>query len=198
MLADEPFTMEEAEANDRRQMVIGIVYMLAYLTTAFLFLRWTYLANRNARALGAENMEYSPGKAVGWYFVPIATFWKPYQAMVEIFKASHPRHDDDWSLAERPAIVPLWWTLWIAATFLGQAVFRTTLRAEEIDEFLTSSTLTRTGMTVLPSAFSALNSASSVRYLTKMIVGKLTGNSAFQLEVRTSPSTDSPTLWPSP
>ena len=87
-------------------------------------------------------MQYTPGWAVGWYFVPIATLWKPFQAMVETFKASHPRFDDDWSLAPRPAILTAWWSMWILTTFLAQVIFRTALRAEEIDEMLNSTRLT--------------------------------------------------------
>ena len=45
-------------------------------------------ANYNARQLGAADMRFTPGWAVGWHFIPIAWFWKPYQAMTEIWRAS--------------------------------------------------------------------------------------------------------------
>ena len=46
-------------------------------------------ANRNARAFGSS-MSISPGWAAGWFFVPIANLWMPYQAMKEIWQGSDP------------------------------------------------------------------------------------------------------------
>ncbi len=80
----------EAAANDSRQALIGGLYLLVWLVIAVVFLRWTYLSNRNVRALGADGLEFTPGWAVGWYLIPIANLWKPHQALKEIFRASHP------------------------------------------------------------------------------------------------------------
>lgn len=131
----------EAAANDSRQAMLGAIYTLVFLVTVILFSRWTYLSNKNAKALGASGMRFSPGWSVGWYFIPIFTLWKPYQALKEIFKASHPGHFEDWEKAPRPGIMPLWWTLWIVGNSLGQAILRTSFYAETIDELLASSWL---------------------------------------------------------
>src|SRR5262245_61248809 len=77
-----------ATANDIRQGLIGLVQFIVVVTSAVLFLRWIHRANWNARALGAQGMEFSPGWSIGWYFVPFANLWKPYQAMREIWRAS--------------------------------------------------------------------------------------------------------------
>ena len=58
------------------------------LGTPILVLMWIYRANYNARQLGAADMRFTPGWAVGWYFVPIGWFWMPYLAMREIWRAS--------------------------------------------------------------------------------------------------------------
>lgn len=52
------------------------------------FMMWTFRAAHNLRALGALALKTTPGWAVGWYFVPIANLWKPYQAGIEIWQAS--------------------------------------------------------------------------------------------------------------
>jgi hypothetical protein len=135
-------TEAEAAASDSRQALLGGLYFLVFLITGIMFLRWTYLSNRNARALGASGMQFTPGWAVGWYFIPVAHLWKPYQAFKETFKASHPDFVEDWREAPHPTILPLWWTLWIMASFVGQAVLRTTLRAETVEQLLASSWLT--------------------------------------------------------
>src|SRR5690606_28980720 len=91
-----------------------------------------YRAGHNARAIGAEGMKISPGWAVGWYFIPIATLWKPYQAMKEIWQASHS--PTDWEKRDSGPFLAIWWVLWIVSNGLGQALFRMSMRAEEISE----------------------------------------------------------------
>ena len=82
---------------------------LAALATAVFVSRWIYRANSNARALGAKEMAFTPGGAVGWYFVPIANLWKPYQAMREIWKAS--TGPLGWQRRPVSALLPCWWLL---------------------------------------------------------------------------------------
>ncbi len=79
------------------------------LTTAVLVSKWIYRANCNARALGASGMAFSPRAAVGWYFVPVANLWKPYQAMKEIWQASVSPFG--WRRQPVSWLVPCWWLL---------------------------------------------------------------------------------------
>ena len=76
---------------------------------------------------------------MGWYFIPIANLWKPYQALRETFKASHPDFSDDWREAPHPWTLSVWWGLWLVAGFVGQAILRTAFRAETIEQLLASS-----------------------------------------------------------
>lgn len=122
----------DGEANDARQGIIGIAYLAIFIVTGILILKWIYRANYNARQLGAKDMRFSPGWSVGWYFIPILSLWKPYQVMKEIWKASST--PDNWSNAEVNSILPWWWFFWLVNSFLGQAVMRMSLRAEEILE----------------------------------------------------------------
>ena len=78
--------------------------------------RWIYLASANAHLLSDE-MTISPGWAVGWYFIPIANLVLPYQAMREIWLASHFRRY--WHGHSAPHILVLWWTLWVTTRILG-------------------------------------------------------------------------------
>ncbi|WP_197533514.1 DUF4328 domain-containing protein [Symmachiella dynata] len=129
----------EADANDERQLIIFGAAIVVYLMTAILFLRWTYVSSRNARSLVDDKLEYSPGWAVGWFFVPIANFWKPYQVMIEIFKASNPNMDDDWEEVSSPAATSRWWTMWVIAIIIGRVSSRMSMRAKTLDDFLASS-----------------------------------------------------------
>lgn len=94
---------------------VAIIRLLAeitvVLTTMILVLMWTYRANHNARQLGAVDMRFTPGWAVGWYFIPIAWFWKPYQAMTEIWRASV--NPSDSGATPVSPLLRWWWGLWV-------------------------------------------------------------------------------------
>jgi hypothetical protein len=137
------FTDSEAENSDTRQSVLGVLYLLVYIPTAVVFLRWVYLTNRNARALAGDDLKFTPGWAVGWYFVPVATLWKPYQAMKEMFRASNPDYADNWRDAPFPKYLPLWWGLWIVSGILGQVIIRRSFRSNTLDEMVALSHLVR-------------------------------------------------------
>jgi hypothetical protein len=119
-------------ANDIRQGIIGLVYLVVFIVSCILIMKWIYRANYNARQLGAKDMTFTPGWSVGWYFIPIFTLWKPYQAMKEIWKASI--NPDNWNEVTASPILSWWWFFWLTNKFLGQAVIRMSLRAKEIPE----------------------------------------------------------------
>ena len=83
--------------------------------------RWIYRASANAHAIDSR-LAISPGWAVGWYFVPIMSLFRPFQAMKEIWFASHRSGGGHEQRA--PAILSIWWTLWIVCNAIGTASFR--------------------------------------------------------------------------
>lgn len=131
----------DAEASDQRQGLVGMVYLVVFITSAVLILRWIHRANHNARQLGAKNMEFTPGWSIGYYFIPILTLWKPYQAMKEIWQVS--KNPSDWGSQSVSWLLPIWWTIWLISNALGQAIFRISLRAEELDELINLNVITQ-------------------------------------------------------
>jgi hypothetical protein len=130
-----------AEANDGRQAIVGILQVLIFVGSGIWILRWIYVACANARDLAANPMQFTPGWAVGWYFVPLAFLWKPYQAMKEIWRVSaNPR---DPSLVPDSPLLSSWWFFFIVVSLSGNASFRMSLRAEEIGELLALNLVTR-------------------------------------------------------
>jgi hypothetical protein len=135
---------EAALANDRREGLVSILFLLTYLLTAVLFLRWTYLVKMNAMSLGASSLEFdiSPGWSVGYYFVPFANLVSPYKALKETFQASHPEFRPDRQRLEwspPPKLLPFWWALWLANGFLGQGIFQYSLGAKTLPHLLNMS-----------------------------------------------------------
>lgn len=129
-----------ANRNDVRQGAIGIVQLAIWLAQAVTILTWIWLANKNVRSLGAKDMEFTPGWAVGWYFIPIANLWKPYQAMAEIWRASSGAAD--WKSSEASGALAGWWIAWLAANLLGRLSFKLTMNAQAITEIKNASMVT--------------------------------------------------------
>lgn len=99
---------------------LQLSWLPVYLTTAVVFCMWIHRCNANARALGAQEMQYTPGWCAGWFFIPFANLIKPYQAVRETWQACHPDSgDQDWKTVDDTAIVGAWWTLWIVTNMLS-------------------------------------------------------------------------------
>jgi len=128
-----------ADANDTRQQAIGVAQFALYLVTAVVFLTWIYRANRNARALGARDMRFTPAWAVGWYFVPIMSLWRPFQAMREIWQASE--QPGNWQSVSTPPLLGWWWTLYLGAQILAQIGFQLSKDIDSVGDAMTASTL---------------------------------------------------------
>jgi Domain of unknown function (DUF4328) len=113
LLSDTTFNVigEAVENNLAIHRVLGLLQGIAFISSGIAFLLWKYRANGNCRALGAKGMT-SPGWTVGWYFVPFANLWKPYQPMEEIWQASENPYN--WQRVKRPTIVTCWWLAWLA------------------------------------------------------------------------------------
>jgi hypothetical protein len=124
-----------AEASDARQQMIGIVQIGLYVSCIIAFLVWKHRAAANLRASGRGPLKFTPGWAVGWYFVPIASLVKPLQAMREIWQVSH-----NGPVANTPAVLGTWWTFWLLGNLSGQIAFRLSRSAETPDAMLRVST----------------------------------------------------------
>jgi len=131
---------DQANVNDVRQQLIGIIQFSIFLITGIVFLRWIYFSNLNSRSLGASGMQFTPGWSIGYYFVPYLNLYKPYIAMKEIWKTS--KDPKNWEMVKTPSLFPQWWTLWLIAAFLGNLSFRLSMRAEELNELFVSSSVT--------------------------------------------------------
>jgi hypothetical protein len=97
---------------------VGCVLFLIYIAGVVLFCIFVYRARTNAEALGARGFRWSPGWAVGSFFIPLVNLILPYLAMREIYQASDPEAEaDGWQT--RPAnIVSLWWAAWVTSMLI--------------------------------------------------------------------------------
>jgi hypothetical protein len=143
VIAGETISEFEATANDSRQGMIAFVWLIIYIASAVTFLMWMYRAHKNLSALGATSLRFTPGWAVGWFFVPIMYLFRPYQVTSEIWKASEPKVDTidstSWKNVATSPIVGWWWAFFLISNFIGQITFRLAFTGDEPSQLLTST-----------------------------------------------------------
>jgi len=116
-LHDGVATIAQADASDRRQALLGLLGLLLLLFTAIWWLLWQQRAHANLELLGARDLRFTPGWAVGWWFIPFANFFQPYRAMRELWLASaEPASPRQGRSAMR---IGVWWTFFFSARLLA-------------------------------------------------------------------------------
>ena len=111
----------ENAAVDLTLASIDVAQVVTFLVCGFFCLKWIYRASRNAHAL-AEGLRTSPGWSVGWFFVPIANLWKPFQGLREAWQVS--ADPKAWQAQPTPELFRWWWGLWRASGILGNVAAR--------------------------------------------------------------------------
>lgn len=71
-------------------------------------------------------MKAKPGWSIGWYFIPVAFLWKPFEYFKEAWEVSH--NPTSPAQVDTPGILRWWWGLWllsiIASNISGQLSVR--------------------------------------------------------------------------
>jgi hypothetical protein len=136
-------TDSEIDANDTRQGVIGLVQGALFLGTAVAFIMWFSRAYENIGRLGAGPLRYGRGWAIGGWFVPIWSAFRPKQIANDIWRGSDPEmgrvpDPSDWRDGPIPGLLfGLWWLLWLVTNFsLGPGLFE----ADTPSEFQSQTT----------------------------------------------------------
>jgi hypothetical protein len=94
-------------------VVCGTIKWIAYLV-------WVYRSYSNLPALGRASLSYdSPGWAVGDYFIPIISLFRPYQVMRETWAATRfPLNTSSAKQGPRSCwLLRLWWFFWLVEFF---------------------------------------------------------------------------------
>ena len=105
---------EALEASADLAGILTLLLSALFVPSGIVWLIWQYRAHSNLPALGAADLRYKPGWAVGWWFVPFANIVMPYLTMRELWKASDPNAGAvEWKIAPRTPLLPWWWAAWL-------------------------------------------------------------------------------------
>lgn len=111
------------------QSLIALCGFAALIAAIVLFLVWLHRAYANLSALRSESNEFSPGWAIGWWFIPFANLVKPYQVMRSLWAESDPDVDLEMGFltsvqAGAPGFMMVWWVLWLLSNFASNVTAR--------------------------------------------------------------------------
>jgi len=96
--------------------ILGLISTIVGILTIVAFCMWAYRAMDNVHRTGLPNIEHTAGWTVGWFFIPIAFWWKPYQALKEVYQGSlyiAGHAGANWKHSGPTTTVGWWWGFWI-------------------------------------------------------------------------------------
>jgi Domain of unknown function (DUF4328) len=92
------------------------LWLLVFIATGVVWLVWQHRAEAIAQHLATRKLTFSPGWAVGWWFVPVASLVQPFRAVRELWQTSggpDSPEEGTW-----PVLV-LWWAGWLGFNLLS-------------------------------------------------------------------------------
>ncbi len=134
-------SMETADANDSRERIIAIIYLIAFIISAITFIQWFRRAYFNLH-IKVNGLLQPEGWAAGSWFVPVISLYRPYQIMKELYEETAEfltKKGFSFNSNLSTRFLGWWWALWITNNVIGQFVFRYSMRAESIDELTVST-----------------------------------------------------------
>ena len=152
---------DQVANNDPIQGIVGLLQSGLGILTGITFLKWIYRAYKNIQGFGAEGLRFSPGWAVGYYFIPILSLIRPVQVMSEIWRASDdPR---DWPRRPGSWLIASWWTLFLLYTGVTQVSLEIAIQASTNDQWMVAGVLA-----ILGDLFSIPLSIAALRLVTEV------------------------------
>ncbi len=111
------------------QAFIFFLWFAAYILTAVFFLVWLYRAHSNLTWLKPSYLKFTPGWAVGYWFIPFVNLYRPFQVVREIWWESDLAMPGEQmflteSLHRAPSYLGLWWGFWIGFNVLSNLTYR--------------------------------------------------------------------------
>jgi hypothetical protein len=103
---------------------------LEILAALAFFAWWSHRATGNLAELGAQDPDFGPGWAAGWWFIPVANLVQPLRVLLHAWRGSDPANSpgasDAWRRASGSILMIVWWVAWWAAAgmfFLNRVLY---------------------------------------------------------------------------
>src|SRR3712207_1026141 len=86
LAAGEQVPPDQIDFNDTRQALIGFAQLAFYIVAAIFFIAWFHRGYRNVDAIGPQWRRHGTGWAIGGWFVPILSLWRPKQIVNDMWR----------------------------------------------------------------------------------------------------------------
>lgn len=136
-------TYEVINANDFREQVISIIYLIAFIISGITFIMWFRRAYFNLH-LKVNHLSYKEEWAARSWFIPFVNLYQPYQIMKELYTETKNylvNEGNSIRFELTTSLLGFWWTLWIVNGIIGQIIFRLSSNADTMPKLLTTTTL---------------------------------------------------------
>lgn len=119
--------------------------VLAGIPCLIVGLRWVYVINRNAHRW-SDAMTIRPGWNVGWFFIPFAALFKPFEGIRESRSVTiDPDHPESVPV---PSWMRIWLGLWLASQIYGNVTGQIGWTAETPQQLITMAWLNAAGVII--------------------------------------------------
>ena len=101
-------------------VIMGLAEAMFYLASLVVFCIWVHQAYANLIPLGSRRVRFTPGWAVGYFFIPFVNLVRGVQVMRDVWIESQPlpaERAEDATLVRRAPLVNGWWAMWLVMTF---------------------------------------------------------------------------------
>lgn len=151
---------ERVDQHAAVQTPLEIAQFSLQLAEAVLFFVWLYRVQSNLMSLDNEQLEFTPGWAVGWFFIPFANLVKPYQVVREVWRASDPRtlgyEPAGWATVSSAVLVGWWWAFHLILAFASRIVAALAGNPETVEQYQQASLISMVGLIALDFPYLAI------------------------------------------
>ena len=133
----------DAEANDMRQQVLAVVYMITFIISTVTFLQWFRRAHFNL-STQVPKLEHSENDTLWNWFIPFVNLYAPYNIMKALYKKTDEILSDKLRLyiyGLSPKYLGWWWALWIINGVMDRIIYSQSKNADTIPELFVSTNL---------------------------------------------------------
>jgi hypothetical protein len=159
-------SIQQLSSDDPVQNFVGLLQSFIAVATGITFLKWIYRAYKNTQGFGAEGLRYSPGWAVGYYFIPVLGLVRPVQVMSEIWRVSEDPHD--WRQRAGSRLIGVWWALFLIYSITTQLALRIAIEYSMADKVTLANWSVALGFAIVADAAAIPLSLVTLRLITRI------------------------------
>jgi hypothetical protein len=114
-------TLQQADDIEHVLGICSVVWLISLAGGAVGFLVWWYRAYRNLPGITGRSLRFGRGWAIGAWFVPILSLWRPKQIGNDIWRGGDPEAPGNaaWTSLPVSPLVNWWWAIYLLSSFIG-------------------------------------------------------------------------------